>query len=377
MTDLPAKMQQMISTVTEDGRLELALREVDVPQPKADEVLVKVGASPINPSDQGVMFTAGDVSQATALNGANGATMPIPEAMRRAVAARVGKSLPLGNEGAGTVIAAGDSPEAQALFGKVVAGAGGGYYANYRIAKAADCLPLPDGITAEQGASSFVNPLTALGMVGTMRLDGYKGLVHTAAASNLGQMLVKLCKNEGVPLVNIVRSDEQVQILKDLGAEYIVNSSDADFHAKLVDAIAATEAFLAFDAIGGGRIANQILAAMEAAALKIGGPAQGPYGSRQYKQVYIYGGLSTEPTTLTRGVGMQWGIGGFLLTYFLERVGPEEAKRLREKVGNEITTTFASAYTQRIGLEEAVRPDTIRAYQKKATGEKYLVTPNG
>ena len=377
MTDIPAKMQQMISTVTEDGRLELALREVDVPHPKADEVLVKVGASPINPSDQGVMFTAGDVSQATALDGATGATMPIPEAMRRAVAARVGKSLPLGNEGAGTVVAAGDSPEAQALVGKVVAGAGGGYYANYRIAKAADCLPLPDGITAEQGASSFVNPLTALGMVGTMRLDGYKGLVHTAAASNLGQMLVKLCKNEGVPLVNIVRSDEQVQILRDLGAEHIVNSSEPDFHAKLVEAIAATEAFLAFDAIGGGKIANQILAAMEAAALKIGGPAQGPYGSRQFKQVYIYGGLSTEPTTISRGVGMQWGIGGFLLTYFLERVGPEEAKRLREKVGNEITTTFASAYTQRIGLEEAVTPDTIRAYQKKATGEKYLVVPNG
>lgn len=377
MTDIPARMQQMISTVTEDGRLELALREVDVPTPKADEVLVKVGASPINPSDQGVMFTAADVSQAMPLDGATGATMPIPEALRRAVAPRVGRALPLGNEGAGTVVAAGDSPEAQALIGKTVAGAGGGYYANYRIAKAADCLPLPDGITAEQGASSFVNPLTALGMIGTMRLDGYKGLVHTAAASNLGQMLVKLCRNEGVPLVNIVRSDEQVRILQELGAEHIVNSSDDDFHAKLVDAIAATEAFLAFDAIGGGKLANQILAAMEAAALRIGGPATGPYGSRQFKQVYIYGGLSTEPTVITRGVGMQWGVGGFLLTYFLERVGPEEARRLREKVGAEITTTFASAYTQRISLEEAVRPDTIRAYQKKATGEKYLVTPNG
>ena len=377
MAEIPARMQQMISTVTEDGRLEIALREVDVPQPEGDQVLVKVGASPINPSDQGVMFTAGDVSQAQPMDGATGATMPIPEAFHRAVAPRRGKPLPLGNEGAGVVVAAGSAPEAQALIGKTVAGAGGGFYAGYRIARAADCLALPDGITAEQGASSYVNPLTALGMVGTMRLDGYKGLVHTAAASNLGQMLVKLCKNEGVPLVNIVRSAEQAKILTDLGAEHVVDSTAEDFHAKLTDAIAATEAFLAFDAIGGGKLVNQILAAMEAAALRIGGPAVGPYGSRQFKQVYIYGGLSTEPTVITRGVGMQWGVGGFLVSYFLERVGPEEARRLREKVGAEITTTFASAYTSRISLEDAVKPDIIRAYHRKATGEKYLVVPNG
>lgn len=377
MTDIPASMQQMISTVTEDGRLELQLREVDVPTLGEDEVLIRVGAAPINPSDQGVMLTAADVSQAQPMDGATGATMPIPEAFHRAVAPRMGRALPLGNEGAGTVVAAGGSADAQALIGKVVAGAGGGYYANYRLAKAADCLPLPEGITPEQAASSFVNPLTALAMIGTMRLDGYKGLVHTAAASNLGQMLVKLCKDEGVPLVNIVRSAEQAKILTDLGAEHVVDSTDPDFHTKLVDAIAATEAFLAFDAIGGGKLVNQILAAMEAAALRVGGPAQGPYGSRQFKQVYIYGGLSTEPTVITRGVGMQWGVGGFLVSYFLERVGAEETRRLREKVGAEITTTFASAYTQRISLEEAVQPDVIRAYHRKATGEKYLVMPNG
>lgn len=377
MTDIPARMQQMTSTVTEDGRLELVLAEVDVPTPQADEVLLKVGASPINPSDQGVMFTAADVSQAAAMDGATGAVMPIPEAMRRAVAARAGRTLPLGNEGAGTVVAAGDSPEAQALIGKTVSAAGGSFYANYRVARVADLVVAPDGVTADQAASSYVNPLTALAMIGTMRLDGYKGLVHTAAASNLGQMLVKLCANEGVPLVNIVRSAEQVAMLKALGAEHVVDSSEADFHAKLTDAIAATEAFLAFDAVGGGKLVNQILAAMEAAALRIGGPAVGPYGSRQFKQVYLYGGLSTEPTTITRGVGMQWGIGGFLVTYFLERVGAEEARRLREKVAAEITTTFASGYTQRITLEQAVQPETIRAYHRKATGEKYLVTPNG
>jgi NADPH:quinone reductase-like Zn-dependent oxidoreductase len=247
-------------------------------------------------------------------------------------------------------------------------------YATYRIAKANACMVVPEGTTAEEGASSFVNPLTALSMIGTMRLDGYKALIHTAAASNLGQMLVKLCLAEGVDLVNIVRSQEQVDLLKSLGARYICDMSQPDFTKDLTAAIAETQAFLAFDATGGGRLANQILTAMEAAALKTQ-KANGPYGSTQYKQVYLYGGLNTAPTELTRGFGMSWGIGGYLLTYFLQRVGQEETAKLRDRVGAELKTTFASAYTSRITLEEAIDPATIAAYNKRATGEKYLITP--
>ena len=373
MTDtIPTEGKQLFSTVTEDGRLELAMRTVPVGEPGDSEVLIRVDAAPINPSDLGVMLTVADGEGFEA--GENSASAPIPEKLQRAVAARKGVSIPIGNEGAGLVVKAGASPEAQALLGKTVALAGGGMYATYRIAKANACMVVPEGTTAEEGASSFVNPLTALSMIGTMRLDGYKALIHTAAASNLGQMLVKLCLAEGVDLVNIVRSQEQVDLLKSLGAKYVCDSSQPDFTASLIAAIAETQAFLAFDATGGGRLASQILTAMEAAALKTQ-KANGPYGSTQYKQVYLYGGLNTAPTELTRGFGMSWGIGGYLLTYFLQRVGQEETAKLRDRVGAELKTTFASAYTSRITLEQAIEPKTIAAYNKRATGEKYLITP--
>jgi NADPH:quinone reductase len=374
MTDLPAQARQLFSTVSEDGHLDLSIHDVPVPTPTGDEVLVRVEATPINPSDLAVLLSAADSNAFTAT--ADGARAAIPEAARRAVAPRVGKPLPIGNEGAGTVVAAGDDPAAQALLGKTVVAAGGAFYAQYRLLRARDCLVLPEGVTAEEGASSFVNPMTALGMVGTMRREGYTGLVHTAAASNLGQMLVKLTRAEGVPLVNIVRSQAQAELLRGLGATHVVDSSVPDFMRNLIDAIAETQAFLAFDAIGGGKLAGQILTAMESAALRTD-PATGPYGSSTMKQVYIYGGLNTEPTVIHRGFGFKWGIGGWLLTPYLQAAGPEEIGRMRARVAAEIRTIFASNYTSRITLDEAVKPEIIAAYNRRATGEKYLILPNG
>jgi NADPH-dependent curcumin reductase CurA len=294
----------------------------------------------------------------------------------RALAARVGESLPVGNEGAGTVVEAGASPEAQALVGKKVAILGGAMYAQYRAVKVRDALPLPEGATAADGASCFVNPLTALGMVETMRLEGHTALVHTAAASNLGQMLNKICLKDGVGLVNVVRSPAQAQILKDIGARHIVDSSAPSFIEDLIAALTETGATLAFDAIGGGKLAGQILSGMEVAANKRSGAAYSRYGSTTYKQVYIYGGLDTGPTELNRAFGMSWGLGGWLLTPFLGKIGAEGAQRLRQRVADELKTTFASHYTAEISLAEALKPDVMAAYNRKTTGEKYLINPN-
>lgn len=372
MTTIPAEAKQMVSTATEDGALELTLRDVPVPQPNGDEVLIRVEATPINPSDLAVMLSVADSSAFTPLG--YGARAQIPEHLRRHLAPRLGKPLPLGNEGAGTVVAAGADPAAQALIGRVVAVAGGGCFTQYRIARARDCLVLPEGIGAEEAASSFVNPMTAMAMVGTMRREGYGGIVHTAAASNLGQMLVKLTLADGVPLVNIVRSQTQALLLRDLGATHVVDSSAPDFMARLTDAIAETQAFLAFDAIGGGKLAGQILTAMEAAAVRTN-PANGPYGSTTMKQVYIYGGLDMAPTEISRGFGMKWGVGGWLLTPYLQSAGMEEVVAMRARVAAEIRTIFASSYSNRISLEDAVQPATIAAYNRRATGEKYLILP--
>ncbi len=373
MTDtLPDTHRRLVSTVTKDGQARLSIQQVPVPTPGDDEVLVRVEATPINPSDLAVLLALADSASFKAEDGA--AVAPLPPQIQRVLGARAGVDLPVGNEGAGLVVAAGSSPEAQALLDKTVALAGGGFYAQYRKVRAADCMVVPEGTSAEEAASSFVNPLTALGMVGTLKREGYSGLIHTAAASNLGQMLVKLCAADGVPLVNIVRSEAQAQLLRDLGAEHVVDMTAADFMPRLIDAIAATNAYLAFDAVGGGKLAGQILTAMEQAALRTQ-RADGPYGSRQMKQVYVYGGLSSEPTEFNRGFGMRWRMGGWLLTYFLEDVGAEEAKALRDRVARELKTTFASKYTQRITLEQALDPAVIAAYGKRATGEKYLITP--
>jgi NADPH:quinone reductase-like Zn-dependent oxidoreductase len=374
---VPASGWQLRSLVSPEGRLELSLADTPVAPPGPDEVVVRIEATPINPSDLGLLLGAADPAKMTSAPGGSGPVVsaPLGEGAMRMMAARVGHSLPVGNEGAGTVIAAGASEAAQTLMGKTVAILGGAMYAQYRTLKASDCLPLPGGVSARQGASAFVNPLTTLGMIGTMRLEGHTALVHTAAASNLGQMLVRLCKAEGIGLVNIVRSDAQAKILKDLGAEHVLDSSKPDFFETLVAALEATGATLGFDAIGGGRLASQILTAMEIVAARSAGPYS-RYGSTTHKQVYIYGGLDLSPTELTRGFGMSWGLGGWLLTYFLQKAGAQESQALRERVAREITTTFASDYTDVISLADALDPGVIEAYARKATGKKYLIDPS-
>jgi NADPH2:quinone reductase len=338
--------------------------------------LVRVEAAPINPSDLGVLIPGADMATAT-VEGTPArpiVTASLGASALAGLSARIDKSLPVGNEGAGTVVAAGSSSAAQALLGKTVGIAGGGMYAQYRVVDAAACLVLPDGATARDGASSFVNPLTALGMLETMRREGHSGLVHTAAASNLGQMLVKLCQKDGVPLVNIVRKAEQEELLRSLGAVHVCDTTSPTFSTDLVEALKATSATLAFDATGGGTLASQILNGMEEAANSTA-TAYSRYGSAVHKQVYIYGGLDTGPTVLTRNFGMAWGLGGWLLTPFLQTAGAETFGRLRARVAAELTTTFASTYTRDVSLAGMLRPDAFNGYVKRATGEKFLVTP--
>ncbi|MBK7161181.1 MAG: zinc-binding dehydrogenase [Sphingomonadales bacterium] len=376
MTDLPATNRTMLTEVKPEGVLELYLADLPMPTPKDHEVVVKVQATPINPSDLGLMVGAADVTSARAINrdGLPGIAMNVSDAGMRFMAGRMGQALPIGNEGCGVVVAAGASPEAQGLMGKTVALIGGEIYAQYRCLAAQMCMPLPDGTAPEDGASCFVNPLTSLGFVETMKLEGYKAIVHAAAASNLGQMLVKICKADGIPLVNIVRSEEQVALLKAIGAEIVLNSNDADFVEQLTSAIEKTEAFLGFDPIGGGKLAGQILGAMEAAAVRRM-TSFSRYGSDQMKQVYIYGALDVGPTILNRSFGLTWGLGGWLLTPFMAKAGPEIVVRMRARVAAELTTTFKSHYSHEISLEQAVDVATMQAYNAKKTGEKYLIRP--
>jgi NADPH:quinone reductase-like Zn-dependent oxidoreductase len=376
MSDLPATNRTMLTEVKPEGVLELYLADLPIATPKDHEVVVKVQATPINPSDLGLMVGAADVTSARAIEraGLPGIAMNVPEAGMRFMAGRIGQALPIGNEGCGVVVAAGASPEAQALMGKTVALIGGEIYAEYRCLAAQMCMPLPDGTAPEDGASCFVNPLTSLGFVETMKLEGYKAIVHAAAASNLGQMLVKICKADGIPLVNIVRSEEQVALLKGIGAEIVLNSNDEDFVEKLTAAIAETEAFLGFDPIGGGKLAGQILSAMEAAAVRRMS-AYSRYGSDQMKQVYIYGALDVGPTILNRNFGLTWSLSGWLLTPFMAKAGPEIVGRMRARVAAELTTTFKSHYSHEVSLEQAVDVATMQAYNAKKTGEKYLIRP--
>ncbi len=375
-TPVPATALQLRSLVKPDQTVELFLETVQVPEPGPNEVLVRVEATPINPSDLGLLLAGGDFTAAQASGTADRPviTLPLPDAAMRAMRARIGEPMPAGNEGAGTVVAAGSSAAAQALLGKMVAAAGGAMYAQYRCVDAGFCLELPGGTAAADGASSFVNPMTALGMVETMRLEGHTALVHTAAASNLGQMLVRLCHSDQVPLVNIVRRQAQEDLLRGAGAVYVCNSSSPDFMDELTAALTETGATLAFDATGGGRLASQILSCMEASASAAGSYSR--YGSAVHKQVYIYGGLDRGPTELTRNYGMAWGIGGWLLTPFLGRIGLDGLIRLRDRVAAELTTTFASSYTDRVSLAGALQPEAIAAYGKQATGSKYLIIPH-
>jgi NADPH2:quinone reductase len=375
--DLPDRALELRSLVTSHGTLELSLHDVPVPSPAGNEVLVRVEASPINPSDLGVLIAGADMSGAMVAGTSERpvVTATLSAAALEGLSARVDKPLPVGNEGAGTVVAAGPSSAAQALVGKSVGIAGGGMYAQYRAVDASACLVLPEGTTPKDGASSFVNPLTALGMLETMRREGHSALVHTAAASNLGQMLVKLCTKDEVPLVNIVRKPDQEDLLRSLGAVHVCNSASPMFSTDLVESLKATSATIAFDATGGGTLASQILSGMEQAA-NATAAEYSRYGSSVHKQVYIYGGLDTGPTTLTRDFGMAWGVGGWLLTPFLQNIGAEGFGRLRARVAAELTTTFASAYTREVSLAGMLRPDAFHAYVKRATGEKFLVAPN-
>jgi len=295
--------------------------------------------------------------------------------LMKAMAGRLDESMPVGNEGAGVVVSAGASDEAQALMGKTVAILGGAMYTQYRCMKARQCMILPPGTTAAEGASCFVNPLTSQGMIETMRLEGHKALVHTAAASNLGQMLNKLCIADGIGLINIVRTQPQEDLLKAGGARYVCNSSSPDFMHHLTEALVATGATLAFDAIGGGKLAGQILTCMEAAINRTA-KEYSRYGSSTHKQVYIYGGLDIGPTVFNRSFGMAWGVGGWLLTPFLQKIGQAAAQKLRARVVAELKTTFASHYTKEISLAEALQLDEIAAYGKRSTGTKYLINPN-
>jgi NADPH:quinone reductase-like Zn-dependent oxidoreductase len=368
---------QLRSLIKKSGELEISLVQVPTPEPSADEVVVQVEATPINPSDLGLLVGAADMSTAKA-SGTKEAPViiaKVPDGAMRAMAGRLDQSMPVGNEGAGVVIRTGSSDAAKALMGKTVSMIGGAMYSQYRTVKVSDCMELPSGTTATEGASWFVNPFTALGMTETMRREGHKALVHTAAASNLGQMLNKICLKDGIGLVNIVRRAEQAEVLRRIGTKYVVDSSSPTFVDELTNALAETGATIAFDAIGGGKLAGQILTCMEA-AINRDAKAYSRYGSNVHKQVYIYGMLDPGPTELYRSFGMTWGIGGWLLFPFLMKISADDRKRLRERVANELKTTFASHYTQVVSLQEALQLSHLAAYAKRATGEKYLINPN-
>ena len=367
--------KELRTNITGAGKLELSIVSVPMPQPKDGEVLIRVEATPINPSDLGLLLGPADVSTMT-ITGSGDDTvvsMDIPDAMMPAIAARVDQPLPAGNEGAGVVIAAGAG--AEDMVGKTIGVAGGAMYSQYRCVPAASCLVMNEGTTPAQSASCFVNPLTALGMVETMRMENHTALVHTAAASNLGQMLVKICLADDVQLVNIVRKKEHVALLKALGAVHVCDSSEPTFQEDLVEALVLTGATIAFEATGGGKLSSQILAAMEIAANRTA-DGHSIYGSTTYKQVYIYGGLDRSATVLNRAFGMSWGLGGWLLTPFIGKIGMEKFGELRQRVANEIKTTFDSHYTQEISLADVLSADAINAYSKQATGEKFLIKPH-
>jgi NADPH:quinone reductase-like Zn-dependent oxidoreductase len=368
---------QLRSLIKHSGELELSLAQVAIPAPGADEVVVRIEAAPINPSDLGLLTGAADMSTAK-VSGSGDKTVvtaTVPAALMGAMAGRLDESMPVGNEGAGVVVEAGSSDAAKALLGSTVAVIGGAMYAQYRVMKAQDCLLLPPGTTPTEGASCFVNPLTALGMVETMRREGHKALVHTAAASNLGQMLNRICLKDGIDLVNIVRNAEQAKLLADIGAKHICDSTAPTFMADLTQALLETGATIAFDAIGGGKLAGQILTAMETAINKTA-KVYSRYGSNVHKQVYVYGGLDLRPIELTRGFGMAWGVGGWLLFPFLQKIGSADGQKLRQRVAAELKTTFASHYTKVVSLQEALQLENIAVYGKRATGEKFLINPN-
>lgn len=376
MSAPPKDNLTLLSHVTQQGMLELSLERLPLPALSAGDVLVRVQAAPINPSDLGLLVGGADLAtlRASVRDGLPLISADLSPAAMRAMTARIGEKMPVGNEGCRLVVEAGASPEARALLGRTVALFGGAMYAQYRAAPAAMCMPLPEGTAPADGASCFVNPLTALAFTEVMRREGHTAIVHAAAASNLGQMLVRICAQDGIPLVNIVRNDAQASLLRGIGARHVLNSSSATFFDDLVRAIIETGATLAFDPIGGGKLVGQIFTAMEAAAVKRM-PSYSRYGSDTFKQVYIYGGLDMSPTILSRGFGFAWSLSGFLLMPFLAKAGPDVVARMRQRVIDELTTTFKSHYSHEISLEQALDPEILIAYNAKRTGQKYLIKP--
>ncbi len=369
------KTRELRSTVSKDGVLTLSLAEIVLDDPASDEIIVRVEAAPINPSDLGLLLGPADAASVRR-DGSDGApqlSLDIPPARMGGMAGRINQSLPVGNEGAGTVIAAGD--QAKDWIGRRVGMIGGGMYADLRKIKTRDVLPLPEGVTAAQGAALTVNPMTALGFVETARAEGHSAIVHTAAASSLGQMLQRICAQDGVPLVNIVRSEDQLRLLKDAGAPHVLNSREDDFRTQLIDAVTETGATVAFDAIGGGSLGGEIMHAMERGAVNRM-TEYSRYGSSTFKQLYVYGALDTSPMILNRlAFGFQWSVSGWLLTPFMQKVGSDTVSRMRKRVFDDLTTTFSTRYTRTIGLAEALDPETLLAYERKATGEKFLIDP--
>jgi NADPH:quinone reductase-like Zn-dependent oxidoreductase len=377
MTDLPETNLTMLTLVKPEGQLEVSLERRPMPTPKPHEVVVKVLAAPINPSDLGLLFGGADMSTARAStkDGQPLITADVPPAGMRAMGGRIGDALAIGNEGCGTVVAAGDSPEAQALLGKTVALLGGEMYAEYRCLPVQMTMALPDGTDPADGASCFVNPLTSLAFTETMKAEGHSAIVHTAAASNLGQMLQRICLKDGIALVNIVRRPEQVALLKSQGAVHVCDASAPTFLDDLTEALVATGATIAFDATGGGPLAGQILGCMEAALVRTA-TVYSRYGTSTHKQVYLYGGLDTRPTEFRRNFGMAWGMGGWLLFPFLQKIGPAAAQVLKQRVAAELKTTFASRYAGELSLPEVLTLGAIARYNQRATGEKYLIAPH-
>ena len=365
---------ELRSTVTSDGTLRITLDPVPVRAPEAGELLVRLEAAPINPSDLGLLYGPADMQTLTVEGSgeARALTAKIPQAAMAPLAARFDQSMPVGNEGAGLVIEAG--PDLGDMVGKRVAMIGGAMYAQLRLIRAESCIVLPEGATSAQGASLFVNPLTALGFTETMRAEGHSAIVHAPGASNLGQMLVRICQEDGIGLVSIVRSRQQADLLREIGATHVVDSSADDFRQQLEQAIAETGATIGFDAIGGGEMTSMMLNAMEAVAVR-SMDSYNRYGSQSAKRVYIYGALDTGPTILKRGFGFAWNIGGWLLFNFLGNADPSVAARMRQRVVDGMKTTFASHYTAEIGLDDLLKPEIAEATQRKATGEKSLVVP--
>lgn len=374
---LPASSLAIRSRLDADGTLAITLESVAVRPPANDEVTIRVEAAPINPADL-IPLLAGADPAAARFDGT--AARPrvlaqLPAAALGVQAGRIGRSLHVGLEGAGLVIAAG--PGAQDLLGKRVAVLSmvEGLYAQHCTVPRHECAPLPDGVSPRQGAGLFCNPLTALAMVETLRQTGEQAMVHTAAASSLGQMLVRICAEDGVPLVNIVRRPEQAGLLRELGARHVCDSSQPAFAEDLHAALLATGATAAFDAVGGGMMAHDLLAAMERAAVERTGNYS-PFGSSEAKHVYIYGGLDPSSTRLPRrGYGMTWHVSGWAMPPILTKAGQARTAELMARIASGITGTFASHYAKEISLAEALRPAAMRDYCRLATGRKFLINP--